>query len=44
VNCWAILLGNFIMAAIIAPWIAIIVVLVVVCIFVIVRKIAPVTG
>ena len=38
------LLGNFIMSAILAPWIAIIVVLVVVSIYFIVRKIAPATA
>jgi len=43
-NCWVMLLGNFIMAAIIMPWIAIIVVLVVVSIYIVVRKVAPATG
>lgn len=43
-NCWVMILGNFIMTAVISPWISIIVVLVVVNIFLIVRKIAPATG
>lgn len=43
-SIWVMLLGNFIMIAILAPWVAISVVLVIISIYFIVRKIAPVTG
>ena len=43
-NCWTTLIANFIISAILAPYVTIIVVIVVVSIFFIVRAIAPVTG
>ena len=44
VNCWMTLIGNFIMIGLLAPWMFIVVVIVVISIYFIVRAIAPVTG